>query len=61
MHAEWFAFRRNFLFWIGKAKAFPIRIESQTAWKAIRLNFIDNKDKMIARDYELHGRCDFLC
>ena len=37
-----------------------IRIGSQTAWEAVRLDFIDNKDKIIAKDYELHGRCDFL-
>ena len=53
--AECFAFRRNFLFWTRS-----IRIGSQTAWQAIRLHFIDNKDKIIAKDYELHGRCDFL-
>ena len=57
-NAEWFTFRRNFLFW---TRVRPIRIGSQTAWQAIRLDFIDNKDKMIAKDYELHGRCEFLC
>ena len=35
-------------FILDKAKAIPIRIESQTAWEAIRLDFIDNKDKTIA-------------
>ena len=49
------------IFILDKAKALPIRIGSQTVWKAIRLDFIDNKDKMIAKDYELHNRCDFLC
>ena len=33
---------------------------SQTAWDAVRLDFIDNKEKVITKDYELHGRCDFL-
>ena len=56
--AERFTFRRNFLFW---TRLRPIRKGSQTAWQAIRLDFIDNKDKMIAKDYELHGRCEFLC
>ena len=48
-------------FIMDKAKALPIRIGSQTAWQAIRLDFIDNKKKMIAKEYELQGRCDFLC
>ena len=48
-------------FILDKAKALPIRIGSQTVWLAIRLDFIDNKVKMIAKDYELHDRCDFLC
>ena len=46
-------------FVLDKAKALPIRIGSQTAWDAVRLNFIDNKEKVITKDYELHGRCDF--
>ena len=58
--AEWFTFQRSF-FILDKAKALPIRMGSQKAWQAIRLDFIDNEDKMIAKDYELHGRCDFLC
>ena len=47
-------------FVLDKAKALPIRIGSQTAWDAVRLNFIDNKEKVITKDYELHGRCHFL-
>ena len=47
--AEWLDIQRNFLCWI-----------SQTAWDAVRLDFIDNKEKVITKDYELHGRCDFL-
>ena len=47
-------------FVLDKAKALPIRIGSQTAWDAVRLDFIDNKEKVITKDYELHGRCDFL-
>ena len=45
---------------LDKAKALPIRIGSQTAWDAVRLDFIDNKEKVIEKDNELHGRCDFL-
>lgn len=45
---------------VDKAKALPIRIGSQTAWEVVRLDFINNKDKVIAKDYELHGRCDLL-
>ena len=50
-------------FVLDKAKALPIRIGSQTAWDAVRLDFIDNKEKVITKDYELHSRCDFqvLC
>ena len=48
-------------FILNRAKAPPIRIGSQIVWQAIRLDFIDDKDKMIAKDYELHDRCDFLC
>ena len=47
-------------FVLDKAKALPIRIGSQTAWDAVRLDFIDNKEKVITKDYELHGRCHFL-
>ena len=47
-------------FVLDKAKALPIRIGSQTAWDAVRLDFIDNKEKVITKGYELHGRCDFL-
>ena len=57
--AEWLDIQRNF-FVLDKAKALPIRIGSQTAWDAVRLDFIDNKEKVITKDYELHGRCDFL-
>ena len=57
--AEWFTSTQFFI--LDKAKALPIRIGSQTVWQAIRLEFIDNKDKMIAKDYELHDRYDFLC
>ena len=60
--AEWFDLQLNFLI-LDKAKALPIRIGNQTVWElkvAVWLDFIDNKDKIIAKDYELHGRCDFL-
>ena len=35
-------------FVLDKAKALPIRIGSQTAWDAVRLDFIDNKEKRLA-------------
>ena len=41
----------------SKTRALP---GSQTAWEAVMLDFIENKYKIIAKDYELHGRCDFL-
>ena len=50
--AEWFPFQRNFFF-LDKAKALPIRIVSQTAWQIIRSDFIDNEEKMIAKDYTI--------
>ena len=53
--------RFDAIFILDKAKALPIRIGSQTVWQDIRLDFRDNKDKMIPKDYELHDRCDFLC
>lgn len=35
-------------FVLDKAKALPIRLGSQTAWDAVRLDFIDNKEKRLA-------------
>ena len=40
-------------FFLDKAKALPIRIVSQTAWQIIRSDFIDNEEKMIAKDYTI--------
>ena len=40
-------------FFLDKAKALPIRIVSQTAWQTIRSDFIDNEEKMIAKDYTI--------
>ena len=39
---------RTQFFVLDKAKALPIRIGSQTAWDAVRLDFIDNKEKRLA-------------
>ena len=47
-------------FVLDKAKSILIRIGGQTAWEAVRSDFIDNKDKVASKDYELHGRCAFL-
>ena len=49
--AEWFPFQR--IFFLDKAKALTIRIVSQTAWQIIRSDFIDNEEKMIAKDYTI--------
>ena len=40
-------------FFLDKAKALPIRIVSQTAWQTIRSDFIDNEEKLIAKDYTI--------
>ena len=37
----------SFFFILDKAKAIPIRIGTQTAWEAVSLDFIDNKDKKL--------------
>ena len=45
---------------LDKSKAIAIRIAGQTAWEAVRNDFIENKEKMaskVLKDYELHGRC----
>lgn len=47
-------------FVLDKAKAIPIRIGSQTAWEAVRNDFVENKEKIVSKDYELHGRCSLL-
>ena len=38
----------------------PIRIGGKTAWEAVRNDFIENKEKIASKDYELHGRCAVL-
>ena len=43
----------NAIFFLDKAKALPIRIVSQTAWQTIRSDFIDNEEKLIAKDYTI--------
>ena len=42
---------------LDKSKAIPIEIAGQTAWEAVRNDFIENQEKMASKDYELHGRC----
>ena len=44
-------------FVLDKSKSIPIRIGGQTAWEAVRNDFIENKEKIASKDYELHGRC----
>ena len=56
---EWFVLRPSF-FVLDKSKSIPIRIRGQTAWEAIRNDFIENKEKIASKDYELHGRCAVL-
>ena len=36
---------------VRQVKAIPIRIASQTAWEAVRNDFIENKEKMASKDY----------
>ena len=40
-----------------KSRSIPIRIGGQTAWEAVRTDFIENKEKIASKEYELHGRC----
>ena len=47
-------------FVLDKSKSIPIRIGGQTAWEAVRTDFIENREKIASKDYELHGRCAFL-
>ena len=47
-------------FLLEKPKSLPIKTGSQTAWEAVRNNFIEKKDNIASKDYELHGRCAFL-
>ena len=44
---------------LDKSKAISIKIAGQTAFEAVRKDFIENKEKMASKDYELHGRCYF--
>ena len=46
-------------FVLDKSKSIPIRIGGQTACEAVRNDFIENKEKIASKDYELHGRCKF--
>ena len=47
-------------FVLDKSKSIPIRIGGQTAWEAVRTDFIENREKIASKDYELHGRFAFL-
>ena len=44
--------RQTRVFVLGKTKTIPIRIDNQTAWEAVRNDFIENKDKIFSNDYE---------
>ena len=56
---EWFVLRPSF-FVLDRSKSIPITIGGQTAWEAVRNDFIENKEKIASKDYELHGRCAVL-
>ena len=43
----------SFLIVLDKTKSIPIRIGGQTAWEAIINNFIEDKEKIASKDYEL--------
>ena len=47
-------------FVLDKSKSIPIRIGGQTAWEVVRNDFIENKEKIASKDYELHGKCAAL-
>ena len=47
-------------FVLDKSKSIPIRIGGQTAWEAVRNDFIEDKEKIASKDYELHGKCAVL-
>jgi len=38
-------------FVLDKSKSIPIRIGGQTAWEAVRNDFIENKEKIASQDY----------
>ena len=44
-----------FFFVLDKSKSIPIRIGGQTAWEAVKNDFIENKEKIVSKDYELHS------
>ena len=51
--AEWFVSRRRPSFFVlVKAKLIPMRIGSQTAWEAVRNNFVENRSR--SRKRSLH-------
>lgn len=41
---------------VDKVKSIPIRIGSQTTWEAVRKDYIENQEKTVSKDYELHGK-----
>ena len=47
-------------FVLDKSKSIPIRIGGQTAWEAVRNDFIEDKEKIASKDYELHVRSCFV-
>ena len=38
-------------FVLDKSKSIPIRIGGQTAWEAVRTDFIENREKIASKDY----------
>ena len=40
-------------FVLDKTKSIPIRIGGQAAWETIRNDFIEDKEKIASKDYEL--------
>ena len=42
---------------LDKSTLIPIRLGGQTPWEAVRNDFIENREKIAPKDYELHGRC----
>jgi len=47
---DWFVLLPSF-FVLDKSKSISIRIGGQTAWEAVRNDFIENKEKIASKDY----------
>ena len=57
---SFYAHSQVFFFVLDKSKSIRIRLGGQTAWEAVRNNFIENKEKIASKDYELHAG-SFFC